>query len=105
MRLVVTVGGADVEFVERGTDGEYPWLTGVGTLLLAARAGHLQGVGAAESANMTVQLDNLNRQAFDLLGYCPRAPAVVYDDDGAELFAGLVQQMAFGALLSLTLEA
>lgn len=105
MRLVVTTGGVDLEFTEPVDGGAYPWLTKVGPLLLAARAGHLSGVGVGESANMTVELDNTRRQAATLLGFCPRAPAVVYDDDGDEFFSGLVQRLDFGAALVLTLEA
>jgi len=105
MRLVVTTGGVDLEFTEPRNGGAYPWLGKVGALLLAVRAGHLSGVGVGESANMTVELDNVSRQAATLLGFCPRAPAVVYDDDGDEFFSGLVQRMEFGAVLTLTLEA
>lgn len=105
MRVVITVGGVDIEFVRPTAAGEYPWLVSTSNLLLAARAGHLQGIGAAEAANMTMELDNTARQAASLLGYCPRAPATVYDDDGTEVFTGLVQQMQFGTTLTLNLEA
>lgn len=105
MRLAVTAGGVDLTFTEPQASGAYPWLVKVGPLLLAARAGHLSGVGIGESANMTVELDNTSRQAATLLGFCPRAPAVVYDDAGDEFFSGLVQRLDFGALLALTLEA
>ena len=105
MRLVVTTGGVELTFTEPVDGGAYPWLTKVGALLLAARAGHLSGVGVGESANMTVELDNTRRQAATLLGFCPRAPAVVYDDEGDEFFSGLVQRLDFGAVLVLTLEA
>ena len=105
MRLVITVGGVDVEFTQPGASGEYPWLVKVGTLLLAVRAGHLDGVGVGESANCTFELDNINRQAADLLGYCPRAPAVIYDAAGDVWFRGLLQQMTFGTRLTGAIEA
>jgi hypothetical protein len=105
MRLIVTIAGTEIEFSEPGKGGPYPWLSKVGTLLLAARAGHLSGVGVGESANMMAELDNVNRQAAALLGYCPRAPAAVFDDDGEPFFSGLVQSIAFGAVLTLTIEA
>lgn len=105
MRLVVTARGVDLTFTEPRAGGAYPWLVKVGPLLLAARAGHLSGAGVGEAANMTVDFDNVSRQAATLLGFCPRAPAVAYDDAGDEFFSGLVQRMGFGAVLTLTLEA
>lgn len=98
----MTVGGTDLEFV---ADGEYPWLVKVGTLLLAARAGHLEGVGVGESANMTFELDNIDRQAAALLGRPVRAPAAIYDDAGDVFFSGLVQSISYGAVLTGTIEA
>lgn len=105
MRLVVTVDGTAIEFVQPGADGEYPWLVQTGTLLLAARAGHLSGIGIGESANMTAGLINTNREAAGLLGYCLRAAAEYYDDDDELLFSGLVQQIALGGVMTLTIEA
>src|SRR5207342_3761013 len=74
-------GGPQFEFVEPGVDGEYPWLVQVDTLLLAARAGHLQGFGVGEMANMRVSLDNRDKQASTVLGYALRLRAWVYDED------------------------
>jgi len=105
MKLVVSVDGVDLEFVAPGASGRYPWLVKVGALLLAARAGHLEGLGQGESANMTFELDNIGRQAADLLGRPVRAPAVLYDDAGDEFFSGLIQQVSYGAILSGMIEA
>ena len=95
----------DLEFVEPGIDGEYPWLSKVGVLLLAARAGHLDGLGVGEAANMTVELDNAQRQASALIGRPIRARGTVYDDADDVYFAGVVQQIQYGGRLVLTLEA
>lgn len=105
MRLVLDVRGTQIEFTEPGTDAPYPWLAKVGNLLLAARAGHLSGLGIGETANVIVDLDNANRQFSSLVGYCPRARATLYDDDDDVYFDGLVQQVAFGQTCALTLEA
>lgn len=104
MRLVITHDGVDTEFVEPGADGPYDWLGKVGTLLLAAHAGHLD-IGAAESANVSFELNNISRQAADLLGRPLRAVATIYDDDGELFFTGLVQQLSYGAVLAGTIEA
>lgn len=95
--------GVELEFTERG--GPYPWLASVGTLLLAARAGHLQGVGVGESANVVCSLNNDRGQATRLLGYPMRWPAWLYDDDDEELLAGVVQAASFGNPMQITLEA
>jgi len=105
MRLTVTVDGVDLVFVAPTVTGGYPWLGKVGGLHLAARAGHLEGVGVGEGANVAFELDNAIRQASDLLGYCPRAPAVIHDDNGVEWFSGLIQRVEYGAVLGGTIEA
>lgn len=106
VRLVITLDGVSTEFVSPGHDGPYPWLSRFGGLLLEARAGHLDGgVGTRESARMTFELDNIDRQAATLLGRPLRAQAVAYDDDGNELLSGLVQSIAYGTTLVGTIEA
>lgn len=104
MRLVLGLDGVTVEFVEPRASGPYRWLTGVGSLLLAARAGHLEGAGVGESANVTVELNNDGKQASTLLGRPLRARAWLYDDDDELLLAGLVASVGYGRALSLTLE-
>lgn len=98
-------GETSLEFVEPGVDGPYPWLVKVDTLLLAARAGHLEGVGVGETANMRVELDNSDRQASALIGHAPRMRAWVYDDDDELYFAGLIQRIDYAHPLVLNLEA
>jgi len=97
--------GVELEFTEPKNGGEYPWLASVGTLLLAARAGHLEGAGVGEAANVVVELDNRKKQASALIGYRLRTSAWLFDDDDEELLAGVVQAMEFGNTLRLTLEA
>lgn len=105
MRLVITQDGVGHEFVRHGVDGPYPWLGKVGTLLLAARAGHLDNIGVAESANVTVELTNDRRQAATLLGRPVRAAAALYDDAGDMFFAGLIQQVGYGTTMVVSIEA
>jgi hypothetical protein len=97
--------GVEIEIHPPGVAcAPYPWLIKSGTLLLTARAGHLEGSGVGESANMTVEIANDEKQASALLGYCLRARATHYDDDGEQDFAGLVETIEVGPLV-LTLEA
>lgn len=105
MRLVIRIDGVDFEFVEGRADGEYPWLGKVGNLLLAARAGHLESVGLPETASITVQLDNENRQAATLLGRPVRAGATLFDDEDETLFSGLIQKIEYGPTLAITIES
>jgi hypothetical protein len=105
MRLVITVGDVDLEFVEPNAEGAYPWLTEVGALLLYARAGHLKGTGVSEAPNVPVKLNNHEKQATRLLGYPLRAPAVIYGDDGEEFFSGSIATVTYGATLDLSIEA
>lgn len=105
MRLVVYLDPCPIEFTEPLSGGEYPWLTKVGTLMLAARAGHLDGIGVGEGANIEVELDNAGRQATTLLGYPLRAPADVYDDDDELLLSGLVARFTPARAVSMTIEA
>lgn len=103
MRLLVDLDGTEIEITESG--GAYPYLSKVGTLLLEARAGHLDGIGIGESANLTVDLANDGNKASTLLGRPLRATATVYDDDDDEFFAGIVQAVSYGTTMGLTLEA
>lgn len=105
MRLVIVQDGVSIEFVEPRTAGAYPWLVGVGTLLLAASGGHLDGAAVGESANVDFDLDNQDRQAATLLGRPIRALATLYDDADDELFAGLISDIRYGPKLEGTIEA
>lgn len=105
MRLLLDIDGLLLEFVEPRAAGPYPWLVKIGTLLLGARAGHLQGVGVRESANVTVELDNAGKRAAGLLGRPLRARGWLYDNDGDLLLAGLIQRVRYGRTLAITLEA
>lgn len=105
MRLTIDLGGSLAEVTERRNAGPYPWLVGTGPMLLAARAGHLDGIGVGETANVRVEIDNARGQASALIGYAPRAPATLYDDAGSVYLTGLAQEIEYGDPLVLTLEA
>lgn len=105
MRLLLDLDGVEIEIVEPRASGPYPWLVDVGDTLLAARAGHLEGVGVGESANVTVAIDNERKQAATLLGRPLRARAWLYDDDDELLLGGLVARCTVGRTMGLTLEA
>lgn len=105
MRLRITVDGVALDFVEPRAHGAYPWLTSVGTLLLAASGGHLDGPAVGEGANVSFELNNDQRQAAILLGRPVRAPAALFDDDDEELFVGLISTLLYGVTLQGTVEA
>lgn len=105
MRLDLTIAGVVLQFTQPTAGGEYPWLAKVGTLTLAARAGHLEGVGVGEAANVSIELDNSGKQAATLLGFPMRARADLYDDDDELLLTGLVASANYGRVLVLGIEA
>jgi hypothetical protein len=106
-RLVLAyVDGTEITLHPRRVScAAYPWLVKTGNLLLAARAGHLDGVSVGESANMDFEIDNEGKQASELLGYALRSRGTFYDDNEDRIIVGLVQQIQFGQPLVLTLEA
>lgn len=105
MKLVVTRGGARLEFTPPGSGGEFPWLSKVGTLAIVARAGHLDGAVVESESTLEFDLDNTARQAATLLGHCVRATAEVYDDNGELFFFGLIQRVTYDAMLAGSIEA
>lgn len=105
MRLVFYFDGATAEIGGRSSDGPYPWLAGVGNLNIAARAGHLSGIGATESPNLAATIDNEGKQATALLGRPLRVPVDAFDDDDALFFSGLVSGVTYGPALAVTVEA
>lgn len=105
MRAVIWLDGVGVELTPLGR-GEYPWLASISSLLLGAHAGHLDGVAVGMSPSVEVALDNDERQAYALLGQCLRSRADVYypgDDD--LVLSGIVQGIALGRMMKLTIEA
>lgn len=105
-RLVIDLDGTRIAFHAPGTAcAPYPWLSKIGNLLLAARAGHLDSVGSDESANLSVELDNSDKQASDLLGYRPRAQCWLYDENNELFFSGLIAEIDYGYPLVLTIQA
>lgn len=105
MRLVLALNGGAIEITSPRTPGPYQWLLDVGTLRTAARAGDQTGIGVGESPSVVVSIDNTKRKAAAKIGRPLRERATVYDDDGAEFFAGTVSVVALGRVITLTLEA
>lgn len=106
MRVVLSVPGADLEFVPPHADGApYRYLVAVGALRVAARAGRVAGLGVGESPNLEVQLQNAARETASLIGTPLRCPVMVYEDDGSLFFDGIVSKVALGKTITLTLES
>lgn len=103
MRLVVALDAGDVAFDAPGSSGPWPWLLGVGTLRIAARAGNASGFGVGETSSLTATLDNAGKQAADVVGVPLRRVATVYDDAGDVFFAGTVESVRVGRVLALTI--
>lgn len=80
------------------------WLTSVGTLTLQARSGAVHDVFSNQNATLAVKLDNRGRQASTVLRQPLRARGELWVD-GALYFAGLVQSLAYGPQLAITIEA
>jgi hypothetical protein len=97
MTLTIWLEDVPIVFTEPRTGGAYDWLTSVGPLALAARAGHLEGIGIGETPNLELELDNTNRQASRVLGQALRARVDVADNNGDPYFSGLVASIAYGA--------
>lgn len=105
MRLVVDTSSGSLEFEGRRSSAAFPWIVSVGALRVAARAGDAGGFGEQESSSLEVVLDNAAKQAATELGDALRLHATVYDDDGAEYFAGTIESVEVGRLLTLTIAA
>lgn len=104
MRLVLTVGGTDLEITEQGDAGPYPLLVSAGTMRVAARGGGSTLFGSNEPPSGEVTLDNADGRAAEVLGGVLRAAAQVYDD--ADLvFSGVVSRVRYGGRLVLGLES
>ena len=105
MRLVVDLGGNEIEFTEPLSGGAFPYLLEVGTLRIAARAGYISGLGTVESPSLTVTLDNAANRAAGIIGQPLRAQATVYDDDGSTYWVGIVSAVSYGRTIALTVDA
>lgn len=105
MRLVVQLGGGQVEFTEPLSGGTFPYLIEVGDLLVAARAGYISGLGVGESPSLAVVLDNAANRAATIIGAPLRAAATVYDDTGAEYWSGIISAATYGRTVGLTIDA
>ena len=104
MRLSLELAGGTVEFTQVD-DGPYPYLTSVGTLRIAARAGTLAGLGVGESPSVAVALDNTERQVAAIIGNPLRGIATITYDDGEPFFAGAVSNITFGRSIDLVVTA
>ena len=105
MRLVVELGGGQVEFTEPLSGGAFPYLLEVGELRVAARAGYISGLGVGESPSLEVVLDNAGKRAADILGQPLRSLATVYDDDGSEYWSGVISAATYGRTIVSTVDA
>lgn len=85
-------------------DLAYPLLAEICTLRSAARAAHLEGIGAGESPSVSVVLNNPKRRASDLIGLPLRRKARV-EAGGDVLFEGVVSAIAYGNTLTLEVSA
>ena len=65
MRLVLDLGGNEIEFTEPLSGSLFPYLLEVGELRIAARAGYISGLGVGESPSLAVTLDNASNRAAD----------------------------------------
>jgi hypothetical protein len=103
-RLVLSLDPSEVAFTKPGASGPYPLLLSIGTLRLAARAGHISGIGSTESTSVTVSLDNTGGHAAAIIGRPLRVRARIYD--GPDLFFdGTVAAIAYGQTIELQIEA
>ena len=105
MRLVLDLGGNEIEFTEPLSGGAFPYLLEVGELRIAARAGYLSGLGVGESPSLAVTLDNAGNRAADIIGAPLRAAASVYDDDDSVYWSGIVSAASYGRTIGLTIDA
>ena len=105
MRLVLDLGGNEIEFTEPLSGGAFPYLFEVGTLRIAARAGYISGLGVGESPSLAVTLDNASNRAADIIGSPLRARATVYDDDGSTYWSGVIAAASYGRVIGLTVDA
>lgn len=110
MKLYLYPPGALLIFVEPLTPpaaepDARPWLTDVSGYSVAARSSAFRSAGATESASITVELDNRERQASLLIRNPARNWAEVYNDDGTLYFAGLVQGAEYGTSVKMNVEA
>lgn len=86
------------------TGASWPLLTEIGTLRSAARAAHLEGIGAGEAPSISVTLNNSKRRASDLIGLPLRRRARIEDGDQV-LFEGVVSDIGYGNTLTLEVAA
>lgn len=105
MRLVLTLGASVFSFTPVGSDGPYPYLSGVGAISIAARAGAAAGFGATETPSASATLLNKDKRVALLIGNPLRAQADLYRDDGTLAFPGTVSEIVYGLEVELTLES
>lgn len=105
MRLVVDLGGNEIEFTEPLSGGAFPYLLEVGSLSIAARAGYISGLGVGESPSLEVALDNSGNRVAGIVGQPLRAPLTVYDADDSVFWQGIVSSVRYGRTITLTVEA
>jgi hypothetical protein len=102
--LVLRFEPNPIEFTLPEALGPYPYVLEFSNLRLAARAGHLSGLGVGESPSMQVKLTNREGRVARMIGQPLRVLAEVWED-GELYFAGLVQSAEYGRQIALNIEA
>ncbi len=104
MRLVLTIGASVFSFTPIGDNGPYPFLSAVGSITVAARAGATSGFGATDTPSASASLLNKRKRVALLIGNPLRAKAQLYDG-AALVFSGTVSAIDYGLNIDLTLES
>lgn len=95
MRVVFHVAPSDVEFVEPGADGPYPYLLEVGELNIEARVGTPAGIASTEAPSIAVGFSNCENRASSILGWPLRLRVDIYDDANEIFFSGSIASFSF----------
>lgn len=105
--FAIELDGCWLKFHRQGatvSGASYPLLSEIGTLRSTARAAHLEGIGAGETPNISVVLNNPKRRSSDLIGLPLRRNARI--ESGTEiLFEGVVSGITYGNTLTLEISA
>lgn len=105
MRVVLHLDPDDIEIVEPGGDGPFPFLLAVDSIQVGVKAGHLKGLFNVEAASCRLSFDNIGDKFVDLADYPLRVFVEVFDDNDESYFEGLIQAVEYGPAVTITLEA
>lgn len=96
MKLVLHLTPNPVELQSVGSDAPYPLLMDTDDLHIEARAGTPQGLGATETSNMRVLVDNAHNRFTRIVPFHLRVRAELFDDDDFLAFEGIVATSELG---------